>query len=128
MAINRRLFKATIFVAVPLLIGLLALMGCAELGLKKPEKSFFDMTPKEKAIVIAHEYNMAYEDYKDQVVLPNLSEDYKELLTYKKAILVELKPLIVIYGGIIDSDGIPGPELETTILNYLSMLGVRLLD
>ncbi len=93
-------------------------IGCLQQGIKP----LSEMTPQEKAVWMLSVYTSQYDDYKLQVVKPDLSDDQKNILREKKKALTEVYPLIELYIGYVDTGALPTIETETLIINNLDRL------
>ena len=114
---------------VPVFLVLLlvfTLTGCPQLGLVAPEKSFWDMTPKEKHHMMLHEYNIMYDDYLAMAKSPNLTEGQRGAMRVRKGVFIQVYPLIETYGGIVEGNGIPSADVEMKILQHLNFLGSQI--
>lgn len=106
--------RITLFIAIIVML----LASCVLQDLKSPA----DMSAKELATWAMGIYNAQYDNYKALVVRTDLTEDYKEMLRQKKAILVELWPLLKLYIGYVDTGAIPTQELEAKIIGLIDDL------
>lgn len=104
--------------SVVLVIAIVFLIGCPQQGLKPLN----EMSPQEKATWMLSIYSAQYDDYKLQVVKPDLTDDQKNILREKKKILLEVDPLIDQYTGYVDTGILPTMEIETLIINNLDRL------
>jgi len=109
------------------MIVMLALVSCAALqSIGITVKPYSEMTPKEKMIFLYKSYNKQYEDYKVQVVKPNLTESEKVVLRGRKDVLTKVYPLIqaadlaVVEGKPFD------PGNEKLIIGYIRQLGTKI--
>ena len=98
------------------------LAGCATLGVKP----WAERTPKEKALVILEAYNAEFQNTLSMALNPNLTESQKQVVRQKKAILMQLYPLIQLYVGVIEAGGIPSASDEQAILNLIDQLGGKI--
>ena len=81
------------------------------------------MTPKQKAILFMHTYNAQCEDYLILAAKPDLTEEQKQILREKKAILMKLYPLVNAYINFVEKGDIPSEEIENEINSLLNGLG-----
>ena len=96
--------------------------SCQYLGGAKLE------TPKQKAAFYMGLYNDQYQDYKQKIALPDLTEDEKEILAVKKQVLSEVYPLITAYDLAIVEGGQDQEATEAEIkalFNRLETLIIR---
>jgi hypothetical protein len=110
--------------AVPILLILALLSGCAALGLGT--KDFTSMSSKEKATFFMGIYNRQYNDYKTQVGLSTLTPEQKKVLVVRKEILLKAYPLIAGYDLIAAGGQIPLQAQEDSIMSLLNQLGTYL--
>ncbi len=80
------------------------------------------MTPKELATWALGVYNAQYDNYAKLSVRTDLTEDYKKMLRKKKALMIEIWPLLRLYVGYVDSGMVPTQELETQIIGLIDDL------
>lgn len=115
-----RKFKLT---SVTILV--IFLFGCAALqSIGITVKPYSEMSPKEKMIFLYKSYNKQYDDYKVQVAKPNLTENEKVVLRTRKAVLVNVYPLIQA-ADLALIEGKPfDPVNEKLIIDYLRKLGI----
>ena len=85
-------------------------------------KSPADMSAKELGTWALGIYNAQYDNYEVLAARTDLTEDYKVMLRKKKAILVEIWPLLKLYAGYVDSGAIPTQELEVKIIGLIDDL------
>lgn len=105
-------------IAVPFL-ALLLLMACTmSLGVKP----WAEQTSKERLTWIMGVYNSQDRDYRAMSQMTNLTPAQKSMMTKKKAIMVQLYPLIDAYRLTVEAGGTPSRETEQTILNMLNQL------
>jgi hypothetical protein len=108
-----------------LILGLVLLLaGCATLG--GGEKTWGDMSPKEKSLFFMETYNKHYDDVVYQVTAAggwdNLGEAKEYVLGKKIEILLQLHPVIKVYDEIATLGEVPDPETERVILMLLNQL------
>lgn len=93
--------------------------SCASVGVK----SWGERTPVEKSLSIMQFYNNQYQDTMALAQNPNLTPQGKELVAKKKAILMELWPLVKMYDSYAQG-GIQIPaDLESHILLLINKIG-----
>ncbi|MBV6343418.1 hypothetical protein [Candidatus Magnetobacterium casense] len=109
-------------VSTLILICIVFATACATVGIK----DYSTMTPKEKAYFFLATYNKADAEYRIQAVMPNLTDKDKELLRAKKAVMVEVYPLIDAYKMAVEQNVTIPPTLEPLILSLLNRLGTKL--
>lgn len=110
------------FIKLPLLVSIFALLlffGCTMDGLKPVSQ----MTPKEKLAWMLSFYNAQDANYKALASTPTLTDGQKEILRKKKAVMVEVYPLIELYSSYVMAGAAPTAALEENIINYLDRLG-----
>lgn len=105
-----------------LIIICIAFVSCAMLG----TKPWADRTPKEKALAILEAYNAQYQNTLSMALSPNLTEEQKQIVRTKKAIIKELHPLVSTYLAIVEIGGVPSAKDEQAILNLLDRLGGKI--
>jgi hypothetical protein len=111
---------------IPLLL-IMSLVACATLqNMGIVVKPYAEMTPKEKMAFLYKSYNKQYDDYKVQVLKPNLTENEKVVLRARKEAMVKVYPLIqaadlaIVEGKPFDSAN------EKLIIDYLRKLGAKI--
>lgn len=104
--------------AVALLLVLLV-AGCAMLGGGKP---FAEMTYAEKGTYFQEVYNKQFDDALAMSAMVNPPEAILKVYRVKRALLVEVKPLIATYAILANNGGIPTPEQEAEILVLINRL------
>ena len=113
-----RLFKR---IAVYLVVLAFLFPACATFG---PAKSWTQMTPKEKSLFFISTYNRQFDDTMKMAALTNLTEGQKEIVRAKKAVLMQAYHPIRIYESIAVSGGIPSPQDEAAILDFINQLAM----
>jgi hypothetical protein len=89
-------------------------------------KPYSEMTPKEKMVFLYSSYNKQYDDYKVQVVKPNLTNIDKNVLRGKKEILTKVYPFIQA-ADLALVEGKPFDSItEKLITGYLRQLGTQI--
>ena len=109
----------SIRIAALLMVFAVLFAACATFG---PAKPWTQMTPKEKSLFFITTYNRQFDDTMKMAVLPNLTEGQKEIVRAKKAILMQAYHPIRIYESIAVSGGIPSPQDEAAILEFINQL------
>ena len=110
--------KRNLFVALILLI---FLAGCMTLDINRP-KSISEMTPKERGAWFLGVYNSQDKDYRNMVARSDLTNDQKKVLRDKKAIMVQVYPMIKTYNTYIDSGAVPTKAVEDQIIQLINDL------
>jgi len=110
--------KRNLFVALILLI---FLAGCMTLDINRP-KSISEMTPKERGAWFLGIYNSQDKDYRNMVARSDLTNDQKKVLRDKKAIMVQVYPMIKTYNTYIDSGAVPTKAVEDQIIQLINDL------
>ncbi len=90
--------------------------GCALID------SLVSMTPAQKAKWMMTMYNAEYALYQTQAAMPDLSDKQKQILNWKKRILIAVHPLILTYVGSVETDEPPPVSLELRIMRLLNDL------
>ena len=108
-------------------VGILVLMvmflcSCASLGMKP----WGERSPKEKALAILEAYNAEFTNTMNMALKPDLTEGQKQMVRNKKALLIQVYPLIQLYLATVEAGGIPTIKDEQTILNLIDQLGGKL--
>ena len=110
---------------IPVLLLLVFLVaGCATTT-NVNGKNFIDMTPKERAVFFQEFYNKQYDDAASMGALASqgkLTDGQVTVYRNKKAVLTQVKPLILAYRAIVDGGGIPNPNDERAILDLVNQL------
>lgn len=90
-------------------------------------KSLSEMNPKERATWMMGIYNSQARDYKAMVARPDLTNEQKDTLRKKKAVLSQVWPLIKTYTAYVDSGATPTKDVEDqiiTLINDLTALAI----
>ena len=109
---------------IPILLACL-LMGCATLGIGTSDPS--QMTPKQLSTFFMGIYNRQYADYKTQIAMPNLTVDQKKILATRKAVLIQVYPLIATYDLTVASGQPTTKVQEAAIMALLNQLGTLII-
>jgi len=91
----------------------LLLSGCATMEV--------EMTAKDKAAWAMALYNAQYDDYLRMTGMGNLTEDQRQILRKKKAIMNELWPLLKLYAEYSKTGKIP-TDLEQQVTDLINQL------
>lgn len=91
-------------------------------GQKSDLKSISDMTPKERVTWMLSVYNSQTRDYKAMVAKTDLTNEQKEVLRKKKAIMIQVYPMINTYTTYVDSGAVPTKEVEDQIIDLINDL------
>ena len=110
--------ERNLFVALILLIFLAV---CMTLDINRP-KSISEMTPKERGAWFLGIYNSQDKDYRNMVARSDLTNDQKKVLRDKKAIMVQVYPMIKTYNTYIDSGAVPTKAVEDQIIQLINDL------
>ena len=78
-------------------------------------------TPEKQALALMKFYNAQVDAYEKMILLPNLTDDEKDALRMRRAILVEAWPLIDLYVSYVEA-GRTNEVLEMRILDLLDRL------
>ena len=105
-------------IVFPAIIALL-FFGCATLS---NTASWNTKSPKEKSLYFIKTYNQQYDDTMFMAKSPNLTEAQKQVVRTKKKILTNAWPAIHLYDSIAANGGVPSPEQEQVILNFINQL------
>lgn len=115
----RRLRKAEyMLLALCLVVFLISCVTNQDKGLK----SFSDMSHKERATWMMGIYNSQARDYKAMVARTDLSNEQKDILRKKKAVMEQVYPMIKTYTTYIDTGAIPTKQVEDEILQLINNL------
>jgi len=114
---KRRILPLTVILALAVFLG-----GCALTQQAGDLKTIDEMTPKERATWFTSVYNSQDRDYRAQVARPNLTADQKAVLKQKKAIMIQLYPMIQTYNLYIESGAVPTKEVEDRIIEMINNL------
>jgi len=119
--------KVQLVLFVFLICSVIFFQGCSTLGLKP----WVDRTPDEKALTILQTFNQENKDTlaraKEIEANPvGYTEVEKQVVRTKKAVLVELAPLINIYKNVVLGGGVPDKATEDKIIDLLRKLGRQL--
>ena len=79
-------------------------------------------TPKQQATLWMDVYNAQYTDTMAIMTSPYSTETQKAIGRQKKAILVQVWPLLTAYVGIVDSGGIPSDADTQAIMDLINRL------
>ena len=109
--------KRKIYISVALLV--ILCFACAANMIMKP---WSEQTPKDRLVWMQGIYNAQDRDYRARAVLPNLTPAQKTILQKKKAIMMQVYPLIDAYRLTVNQGGKPDQATEQTILNLLNQL------
>lgn len=107
----------------------------------KDGKSINDMTNKEKLVMMYGVYNSQYSDYMrstgyllssegvwEKSFSVDFTDDQKDILNKKKAILKELYPLINLYDSFVSTGITPSAESEQKIFELLDRIALLVPD
>lgn len=83
-----------------------------------------NLTPKGKAALALSTYNDAYDSYKQEVQMPNLSEQSKEMLREKKKALRSLYEILRIYTRYVNNGVLPPQKISEALVNALKPFAV----
>lgn len=101
----------TVRASVALGAVLLMLMACATMNVgTKP------LTAKQQYTIAASVYNSTYDDTMNMAKNPNATAVQKEVVLKKKAILTQMRPILLIVGNTLDSGGTP-KDADLSALN-----------
>jgi hypothetical protein len=67
-------------------------------------------------------YNAQDRDYRSMSAMTNLTDAQKKVLQTKKAVMVQVYPMINAYRITVEAGGIPDAKTEQTILDLLNRL------
>ena len=107
-------------VSVVLLLMLIVVAGCATMNAAK-------LSPQQEFLLNAEKaYLVQYNDYVALTKMPSLTAEQKEMARTKKAVLVQVEPLIKLYRATVYAGGVPSIETEQAIYNLLTSIGGKL--
>lgn len=111
------IYKHFVIVCWLIVFGFIA---CATL--QEANKSFDQMTTKEKAIYIMSMYNKQYDDYLSLYQKGNHTIEEKKILKTKYDLLKELNPYVNLYITYADQNTIPTEEVEKRLIEIIRKL------
>jgi hypothetical protein len=85
-------------------------------------KPWSEQTPQDRLTWMLGIYNAQDRDYRAMAAMPNLTQAQKSVLQKKKAIMVQVYPLIDAYRLTVSQGGTPSQTTEQAILNLLNQL------
>lgn len=100
-------------------IVILLFVGCATLS---QQKSFQDMTVKEKSVYIMSMYNKQYDEYLALYKKGDHSKEEKEILRNKYEALKELHPYIALYINYSEDREVPNDLIEQKLIALINRL------
>lgn len=105
---------------LPFVLVLVFISGCFG-NIQSPA----DMTDKQRSAWFNEIYVEQYDSLKAEVAIGNLTEDRKNILRTKKAVLRELEPLLHTYTFHAETGEVPPAALVSHIFQLLRLLGVE---
>lgn len=96
------------------------LMACATM--QGANKSFSEMTTKEKAIYVMSMYNKQYDEYLSLYQKGSHTPEEKEILKTKYDLLKELNPYVGLYITYAEQNTIPTEEVEKRLIEIIKKL------
>ena len=84
------------------------------------QKSFSDMTTKEKTVYIMSMYNKQYDEYLSLYQKADLSNEEKETLRKKYDLLKEIYPYIAIYVNYSETGEVPSEVIENKLIDLIN--------
>ena len=109
---------------IPILLASL-LLSCSQLGIGTPTDPT-KMTAKQFVTFAMGVYNRQYGDYKAQISMPNRTPETNKVLATRKAILIQVYPLISTYDLSIASGQPQNRQQEAAIMALLNQIGTYL--
>lgn len=106
---------------IPILLASL-LISCVQLGIGTPTDPA-KMTAKQFCVFAMGVYNRQYEDYKIQISVANRTAETNKVLAQRKAVLMQVWPLIANYDMLIASGASQNKAQEAAILALLNQIG-----
>lgn len=97
-----------------------AVINCA--AVMAPQKSFPEMSPKEKAIYVMSMYNKQYDQYLALYEKGNHSEEEKRILQTKYDMLKELHPYVGIYLSYSETGVLPAATIEEKLIALINRM------
>lgn len=80
------------------------------------------MSTKGKALMVLSTYNAQTASTVEMSNRPNLTEAQKEVVREKKKVIMQLDPMIKLYGNLVKKGGTPSTTTEQDIFNLIDQL------
>ena len=101
-------------------LAIFAAYACAGCG--GPQvKTFYEMTPTERATFFMNVYKQQYDDYKFWQDQP-LTEEQRKIMREKKRIFADVYPMITAHNFLVDSGVAPPEEKALAIMELINQL------
>jgi antibiotic biosynthesis monooxygenase (ABM) superfamily enzyme len=100
-------------------LAIFAAYACA--GCAQQVKTFYEMTPTERATFFMSVYSQQYDDYKFWQDQP-LTEEQRKIMREKKRILTDVYPMIMAHNFLVDAGLTPPVEQAEAILVLINQL------
>jgi len=81
-----------------------------------------DMNAKEMFVWASHVYSAQYDSYVTDAEQPNLTEEKKEVMRKKKALLIELQPKLLLLGSYVETGTLPEQQTTDAIIELVEKL------
>lgn len=99
---------------------ILTFIGCTQF--MGPQKSFNEMTPKEKAVYLLSMYNKQYDEYLALYKRGDHTKEEKLILQKKYELLKELHPYIGVYLTYSETGEMPNDLVEQKLIDLIHKL------
>lgn len=116
---TRRMIAALVVTWLTIAFICVMVPGCTANMAMKP---WSEQSPKDRLVWMLGIYNAQDRDYRSMSAMTNLTDAQKKVLQTKKAVMVQVYPMINAYRITVEAGGIPDAKTEQTILDLLNRL------